>query len=70
MKKNVGTIDRVIRILAAVVVAALMLSGTLTGLTAILLGVLAAIFLVTGFVSICPIYMLLGISTKKAPEAK
>jgi len=70
MKKNVGNIDRVIRILTALVVAVMMLTGTLTGTLALILGIVAAIFLVTGFVSICPLYILLGISTKKAPQSK
>ena len=70
MKKNVGNADRIIRILAAVAVAVLLLTGTVTGTLALILGIVAAIFLVTGFVSVCPLYMLLGISTKKASATR
>lgn len=61
MKKNMGTIDRGIRISLAIVVAALYLTNVIDGLTAIVLGVVALVFLVTSLVSICPLYSLLGI---------
>ncbi|HUI09236.1 MAG TPA: DUF2892 domain-containing protein [Bacteroidota bacterium] len=70
MRKNIGNADRVIRILAAVVVAVLLLTGTLSGALGLVLGIAGAVLLFTAFVSICPLYMLLGISTKKAPGAK
>jgi len=70
MNKNVGSADRVIRILAAVVVAVLLLTGAISGTLGLVLGIVGAVLLVTAFVSVCPLYMLLGISTKKAPQAK
>jgi len=70
VRKNIGNADRVIRILAAVVVAVLLLTGTLSGALGLVLGIAGAVLLFTAFVSICPLYMLLGISTKKAPGAK
>ncbi len=69
MKKNVGTADRAIRTLAAIVLAILILTGTVTGTTAIVLGVVAAVLLLTSMVSICPLYMALNLSTNKKPQA-
>jgi len=63
MKKNMGTIDRVIRILLAIIVAVLYMTGTITGTLAIILGIVAAIFLLTGLVGFCPLYVPLKIST-------
>jgi len=63
MKRNIGTIDKVIRILVAVAIAVLFFTNVITGTMGIVLMVLGAIFLITGLVSICPIYLLLGLST-------
>ncbi len=65
MKANMGNIDRIVRLVIAVIIAALYFSGTLTGTVGIVLLVVAAIFAVTGFVSFCPLYPLLGINTRK-----
>lgn len=65
MKKNMGTIDRVIRVILAVVVGILYYGGSITGTTAAVLGVLAVIFLVTGATGYCPLYGPFGISTMK-----
>jgi len=65
MKANMGTIDRVMRIIAAVVIAALYFTNMISGTLAIILLVFAAIFILTSFISFCPLYVPLGISTKK-----
>lgn len=65
MKANMGTIDRLLRIALAIVVAALFFTGQITGAAAAVLGVLALVFLATGVVAFCPLYVPLGISTKK-----
>lgn len=65
MKANMGTIDRVMRIIAAVVIAALYFTNVIEGTLAIVLMVIAAVFVLTSFVSFCPLYVPLGISTKK-----
>lgn len=70
MKKNMGTTDRIIRLLAAAVIAVLYLSGTLTGTLAIILLIVAGIFVLTSFVSFCPLYAPFGIKTCKINEAK
>jgi hypothetical protein len=68
MKKNMGLIDRVLRTILAVVVAVLYFGGQLTGTAALILGIFAAIFLVTSSIGFCPVYKLLGISTLKGEE--
>lgn len=63
MKKNMGKMDRIIRILVAVVVVGLFGAKIITGLLATVLLVLAAVFVLTSFVSFCPLYTLLGLNT-------
>jgi hypothetical protein len=60
-----GMVDRVLRLALAVVVAILYFAGAISGTVAIILGIIAVIFLVTGLVGVCPLYMLFGISTSK-----
>ncbi len=64
MKKNMGAIDRVIRIGLAVLVGVLYFTGQISGLVAIILGVLAVVFLLTSLVSFCPLYAPFKLSTK------
>ena len=63
MKKNVGAIDKAVRISLVVVVAALIVTHVVSGVAAIVLGALAAVFLLTSLVSFCPLYLPLGLST-------
>jgi amino acid transporter len=65
LNKNMGTLDRIIRIGIAVVIAVLYFSGNLSGLAAIILGILAVIFVLTSIVSFCPLYLPFGLSTCK-----
>jgi hypothetical protein len=65
MLKNVGSTDRLIRIISALVIIALIITGAVEGTAAIILGVLAGILFLTGSVSTCPIYMALGMSTNR-----
>jgi hypothetical protein len=65
MKKNVGTIDKVIRILIALVIIVLFFSHIISGTLAIILLILSGILIVTSFISLCPIYLMLGLSTEK-----
>jgi hypothetical protein len=63
MKKNMGSSDKIVRILLAVVFAALYFTGTVSGTLGLVLVVVAGIFVLTSLVSFCPLYTLLGIST-------
>ena len=65
MKKNVGTVDKVIRLLVAVTVVILYFTNVISGTLGIILLVLSAVLVVTSIVSICPIWLALGLSTKK-----
>ncbi|HUL70621.1 MAG TPA: DUF2892 domain-containing protein [Gemmatimonadales bacterium] len=65
MTKNMGTADRVIRISLAVVVAVLYFTGKIGGTLAIVLGIIAVVFVVTSFVGWCPAYLPFGLSTRK-----
>jgi hypothetical protein len=65
MTKNMGSTDRGIRIAVAVVVLALFLTKVISGPIAVILGIVAAVFLITGFVGVCPAYIPLKISTLK-----
>jgi hypothetical protein len=65
MKKNMGSVDRFIRILIAVTIAVLYFTNVVSGVIGIVLMAVAAIFLLTSFVSFCPLYLPLGISTRK-----
>jgi hypothetical protein len=68
MKKNLGNIDRVIRILFALVVVILAVTKVISGTGAIVLLILGAILLITSLINFCPIYLALGINTGKKKE--
>lgn len=65
MKKNMGPTDRSVRIILAVLFAILYFTDTVTGTWSIVLIALAGVFLLTSFVSFCPLYAPLGINTGK-----
>lgn len=63
MKKNMGNLDRIIRFILAVVIAVLYFTNSITGTAAIILGIIALIFIVTSFIGVCPAYVPFKIST-------
>jgi len=65
MKKNMGTLDRTIRIVVAIAIVVLYANHVISGTLAIILLIVAAVFVLTSFISFCPAYHLLGITTKK-----
>lgn len=65
MKKNMGTADRIIRLIVAAIFATLYFTQTVTGTLGIVLLVLAGVFILTSIVSFCPLYTLFGIKTCK-----
>jgi len=65
MKKNMGTVDKAIRILVAVVIAILFYTNVITGTIGIVLLVLAAVFVITSLISFCPLYLPFGINSGK-----
>lgn len=68
MKKNMSNTDRTIRILAAIVVAVLYFTNTISGTLAIVLGAVAGIFILTSMVNFCPLYAAFRIRTNKSSE--
>lgn len=65
MKLNMGTTDRVLRFILAVVIAILYFTGQLSGTAALILGIIAIVFLATSLVGFCPLYVPFGLSTRK-----
>jgi uncharacterized MAPEG superfamily protein len=65
MKKNVGSIDKAIRILVAAAFLILVFTKVITGVLAIVLVILAIMFTVTSLISFCPLYIPFGINTIK-----
>lgn len=60
-----GSVDKVVRILVAILIIALYFGGQISGTVAIILLVFAGVFILTSFVSYCPLYSPFGISTRK-----
>ncbi len=65
MKKNMGTIDKSVRILIAAVVVLLFFTNVISGVLAYILLALSAVFVLTSLMSFCPLYLPLGLNTKK-----
>ncbi len=65
MKPNMGSTDKIIRIILAIVIVGLFLTHVISGTLGIILLVLAGIFVLTSFISFCPLYLPFGISTCK-----
>jgi uncharacterized membrane protein len=63
MVKNMGNVDKIIRVIIAAIAAGLYFGGIVAGTFGIVLLVVAAIFLLTSFVSFCPLYTLFGWNT-------
>ncbi len=63
MKKNMGSADRIIRILIAAVFAVLYFTGTVSGTLGLVLLILGAVFVLTSLVSFCPLYAIFGMNT-------
>ncbi|HEY9148869.1 MAG TPA: DUF2892 domain-containing protein [Gammaproteobacteria bacterium] len=68
MKPNMGTVDRVIRLILVAIIAILFATGQLSGLGATILGIVAVAFLVTSVIGWCPAYLPFGISTRKGGQ--
>lgn len=65
MNKNMGNTDRVIRVILALVIGVLLLTGTISGTLGIVMGILAIVFIATSAVSFCPLYAPFKITTLK-----
>jgi hypothetical protein len=65
MKRNMGSADRLLRLLFALLVPVLYLTDSISGTLAIILGVVAIIFLATSAMGFCPLYVPFKLSTRK-----
>lgn len=63
MKKNMGNVDRIVRLILAAVFGYLFFSGTVTGALGYVLVAVGAIFILTSFINFCPLYAIVGLST-------
>lgn len=66
MKPNVGTFDKLVRVIISLTLAVLFFTGYITGLTGIIAIAIAIILLLTTIVSFCPLYAIFGMSTCKS----
>ena len=65
MKANMGTPDRIIRVLVAIIVLVLYFTGVTSGTFGIVLIVIGAVLLSTSFINYCPLYGIFGVSTNR-----
>ena len=68
MKKNMGRIDRTVRLIAAAVFAVLVIGGLVRGTLAVALGIVAVVFVVTSLVGFCVLYVPFGLCTVESKK--
>jgi len=68
MKKNMGNLDKVVRVLAAILIIVLYLTNEISGTVAIVLLGLASVFILTSFISFCPLYLPFRFSTRQTKK--
>lgn len=66
MINNMGSADKIIRVLIAIILGILFFTGTVEGTWGIILLILGIVFILTSFISFCPLYYPFKISTKKS----
>lgn len=69
MKKNMGSTDRLVRVIIAAVLAYLYFTNVLTGTIGLVLVIVAGVFVLTSLISFCPLYAPFGLSTCKTKES-
>lgn len=69
MKQNMGTIDKIVRVLIALVIVGLWYYGVIGGLLATILLILSGIFILTSIVGVCPLYFPFKINTKSSSRS-
>jgi uncharacterized membrane protein YccC len=65
MMKNMGNLDRALRLAIVLAIAVAFLLGKLSGTIALILGVVVVAFFLTSLVGTCPLYMPFGLSTRR-----
>lgn len=69
MKKNMGSADRIIRIVVAAAIAILYFTHTITGTLGLVALLLGGVFVLTSLISFCPLYLPFGINTCKTKSS-
>jgi hypothetical protein len=70
MKTNMGYTDRITRVVIAILIGVLYYGNVISGTLAIILGILALVFVATSFIGFCPLYLPFGINTRNKIHAK
>jgi len=70
MKINMGSTDRIIRLVLAIAFATLYFAGSVSGIWGIVIMVVAGVFLLTGIIGTCPLYSLFGFSSCPTEKAE
>jgi hypothetical protein len=65
MKKNMGSIDKIIRLLVAALIVVLYYTDKISGTLGIVLLIFAVVLVITSFISFCPLYFPFGLKTNK-----
>ena len=68
MKKNMGSVDRIIRLIIAAGIAVLYFTDVISGTLGIILLILAIVFVLTSFIGFCPLYLPFGLSTSTSKK--
>jgi len=63
MEKNMSSADRIIRVIIAAIIVILYMTKIISGSLGIILIALSAVFLLTSFISFCPLYRIVGLGT-------
>lgn len=69
MNKNIGTTDKIVRILLAIILGGLIFSGVLQGTAGMIAGIVAVILVLTSLINFCPIYAPFKLSTRGKKQA-
>ena len=65
MKKNMGKVDKMLRVIVALIIGVLYFNNAISGMLASVLITLALVFLVTSMISFCPLYVPFKIDTSE-----
>jgi len=68
MKTNMGSADRIIRVIIAAIFTTLYFTGIISGTLGLILMILSGVFVLTSLISFCPLYAPFGLSTCKVKE--
>ena len=70
MKMNLGSLDRIVRLILAAIIGILFFSNVVTGTFGIILMVIAAIFVLTSLMGFCPLYALFRLNTTSLHDSQ